>query len=107
MSSSIADAPNRDYSVSDMQIVGVLAAASGMNAVTIFSLYLSSPTVLALYHRPAFLWLLVPLLIYWIARALVTAHRREMHDDPVIFAFSDRPARIAALVMVLTVLAAI
>lgn len=105
--SSIADAPNRDYSVSDMQIVGVLAAASGMNAVTIFSLYLSSPTVLALYHRPAFLWLLVPLLIYWIARALVTAHRREMHDDPVIFAFSDRPARIAALVMVLTVLAAI
>jgi 4-hydroxybenzoate polyprenyltransferase len=104
---ALADAGNRDYGIGDMPIIGAIAAAAGMNAVTIFSLYLSSPAVLALYHRPALLWLLDPLLIYWIARALVVAHRRQMHDDPVIFALSDSPSRIAALLMVIVVLVAI
>jgi hypothetical protein len=104
---SSADSGSRDYSVGDMQIVGALAAASGLNAVTIMSLYLSSPAVLALYHRPQLLWLLDPLLIYWIARALMLAHRRQMNHDPVVFALSDGPSRIAAQLMVIVVLAAI
>jgi 4-hydroxybenzoate polyprenyltransferase len=104
---SLADAGNRDYGVGDMQIVAALAAASGMNAITIMSLYLSSPAVLALYHRPAFLWLLDPLLIYWIARALMLAHRRQLNHDPVVFALRDGPSRIVGLLMVMVVLTAI
>jgi 4-hydroxybenzoate polyprenyltransferase len=104
---SLPDAANRDYGIGDMQIVAALAAASGMNAITIMSLYLSSPAVLALYHRPALLWLLDPLLIYWIARALMLAHRRQMNHDPVVFALSDGPSRVSGLLMVIVVLAAI
>ena len=104
---SLADAGNRDYGVGDMQIVAALAAASGMNAITIMSLYLSSPAVLALYHRPALLWLLDPLVIYWIARALMLAHRRQMNHDPIVFALRDGPSRIVGLLMVMVVLAAI
>jgi 4-hydroxybenzoate polyprenyltransferase len=104
---SSAGSGSRDYSVGDMHIVGALAAASGLNAVTIMSLYLSSPAVLALYHRPQILWLLDPLLIYWIARALMLAHRRQMNHDPVVFALCDGPSRIAALLMVIVVFAAI
>jgi hypothetical protein len=62
---------------------------------------------LALYSRPALLWLLNPLLLYWMARALMMAHRRQMHDDPVVFAFRDGPSRATALLMVGVVLAAI
>jgi 4-hydroxybenzoate polyprenyltransferase len=104
---TLADATNRDYGVSDMQIVAALAAASGLNAITIICLYLSSPAVRGLYHKPVLLWLLVPLLIYWVARALMLAHRRQMNDDPIVFAFRDGPSRISVLLMVVTVLAAI
>jgi hypothetical protein len=87
--------------------VAALAAASGLNAVTIICFYLSSPAVRALYHKPMLLWLLVPLLIHWIARALMQAHRRQMNHDPIVFAFKDGPSRISTLLMVVTVLAAI
>ncbi len=66
----LADPVNRDYRISDLNIVAVLAGACGMNAITIFSLYISSPTVTAMYSSPALLWLLDPLLLYWIGRAL-------------------------------------
>ena len=36
------------------------------------------------------IWLTVPILLYWISRMWVKAHRGEMHDDPVLFALSDR-----------------
>ena len=75
--------------------------------MTIISLYLSSPAVLALYSKPAFLWLLDPLLIYWIARALILSHRRQMNHDPVVFAVSDGPSQITTLLMFIVVLAAI
>lgn len=104
---TLADATNRDYGVSDMQIVAALAAASGLNAISIICLYLSSPAVRALYHKPVLLWLLVPLLIHWVARALMLAHRRQMNDDPIVFAFRDGPSQISALLMVVTVMAAI
>ncbi|HZH52827.1 MAG TPA: hypothetical protein VEZ16_13210, partial [Microvirga sp.] len=74
----------------DLDVVAALAAAAGFNAVTIFTLYISSATVNELYTRPAILWLVVPLLMYWIARALMLACRRQMDDDPVVFALKDR-----------------
>ena len=36
------------------------------------------------------LWLLVPLLLYWITRIWLLASRGELDDDPVIFAIRDR-----------------
>jgi hypothetical protein len=31
----------------------------------------------------------VPLLLYWISRVWLLAHRGELHEDPVVFALSD------------------
>jgi len=31
-----------------------------------------------------------PVLTFWLGRALVIAHRGEMHDDPVVFALKDK-----------------
>ena len=73
----LADPVNRDYRVSDLSIVAVLAGACGMNAITIFSLYISSPAVTSMYRSPGLLWLLNPLLLYWIGRALMVAHRQQ------------------------------
>jgi 4-hydroxybenzoate polyprenyltransferase len=106
-SAGLADPSNRDYRITDLQIIAAMAAASAMNAVTVFSLYVSSSAVTPLYSRPWMLWLLNPLLLYWFGRALMMAHRREMPDDPIIYAFRDGPSRIAVAAMICIMLAAI
>lgn len=80
---------NRNYEVGDLPIVAALAAASGFNAVTVFALYVSSDVVRHMYARPQILWLVCPVLMYWMARIIMLAHRRMMHDDPVVFAMRD------------------
>ncbi|KYH03639.1 hypothetical protein SE91_32160 [Bradyrhizobium sp. DOA1] len=106
-SAGLADPSNRDYRITDLHIIAAMAAASAMNAVTVFSLYVSSSAVTPLYSRPWMLWLLTPLLLYWFGRALMMAHRREMPDDPIIYAFRDGPSRTAVAAMICIMLAAI
>ena len=102
----LPDPRNRNYRLADLPIVGALAAASGLNAVTIFALYISSSTVRELYHHPEILWLICPVLLYWLARVVVLAHRRAIDDDPIVFALQDRNSRICGVLMVLIVLIA-
>jgi 4-hydroxybenzoate polyprenyltransferase/phosphoserine phosphatase len=104
--SGLSDPGNRNYKIGDVDVIAALAAASGMNAITIFTLYVSSPAVAGLYHRPALLWLICPILLYWLARALMMAHRRLMNDDPVVFALRDRVSRWTVILMTLIVLLA-
>ena len=67
-----------------------LGAAAGYASVMVVMLYLSSPRMLSLYAHPLRMWLICPLLIYWISRALMLSNRGEMHDDPIIFALTDK-----------------
>jgi 4-hydroxybenzoate polyprenyltransferase len=86
----LPDAHNRGYRSDDIPVLSALAAAAGFNAVVVFSLYLSSDAVRSLYRRPDVLWLVCPLFIYWISRMLLLSHRRQLDDDPVVFALRDR-----------------
>ena len=91
----LPDPSNRNYRKSDLDIVAALAAAAGFNAVTVFALYISSETVHHLYRYPKALWLICPILMYWLARVLMMAHRRYMDDDPIVFALNDRNSILA------------
>ncbi len=55
-----------------------------------FALYISRPDVVALYKHSGRLWLIVPLLMYWLFRVWLLASRGELDDDPVVFAMRDR-----------------
>ncbi len=103
----LPDPSNRNYRLMDLPIIGALAAASGFNAITIFALYVSSPTVSQLYRRPELLWLICPILMYWLSRMVILAHRRVVDDDPIVFALRDQNSRICAVCMVAIVLLAI
>lgn len=92
----LPDPTNRNYRKSDLGIVAALAAAAGFNAVTVFALYVSSDAVRAIYSQPKWLWLICPILMYWLGRALMMAHRRLMDDDPVVFALRDINSLVAA-----------
>jgi 4-hydroxybenzoate polyprenyltransferase len=98
---------NRGYRTSDVGLVAALAAAAGFNAVTIFALYVGSDVVRELYSRPEILWLACPVILYWVARALMLAQRRQMDDDPVVFALKDRQSHATTAVVALLAVAAI
>lgn len=98
---------NRNYRLDDMQIVAMLAAAAGFNSVTVFALYISSDAVHSLYRHPQVLWLVCPVLMYWISRVLLMAHRRLVHDDPIVFALKDRNSFIAGALIAGVMVAAI
>jgi 4-hydroxybenzoate polyprenyltransferase len=102
----LPDPLNRNYRLIDLPIIGSLAAASGFNAVTIFALYVSSPAVVGLYRRPELLWLICPILMYWLSRMVILAHRRAIDDDPIVFALRDRNSRVCAASMIAIVLLA-
>lgn len=87
----------RGYRVSDLGVMNALAAAAGFGAVLVFALYIASPDVVALYRHPNYLWLVCPLLLYWVSRLLMLASRGEMHDDPVVFAMTDRTSLLTGL----------
>ncbi|MGQ0800227.1 MAG: UbiA family prenyltransferase [Pseudomarimonas sp.] len=100
-------ASGRGYRVDDLPLLHSLGAASGYGAVLVLALYINSPESLALYARSYALWLLCPLLLFWISRAWLVAHRGGMHDDPVIYAATDRDSLIIAALGGLVLLAAL
>jgi len=86
----------RGYLPGDLDLLRSVGAASGYVAVLVFALYINSPEVHTLYHRPVALWLIGPLLLYWVTRVWFLAHRGRMHGDPVVFALSDLPSYFLA-----------
>jgi 4-hydroxybenzoate polyprenyltransferase len=80
----------RGYLVTDLEQIRAFGTASAYAAVVVFSLYISRPDVDALYHHATRLWLIVPLMIYWLSRVWLLASRGELDEDPVIFAIRDR-----------------
>jgi 4-hydroxybenzoate polyprenyltransferase len=87
---NLAAASGRRYLACDGESLYGLGTSSAFLGVSILALYINSPQVLALYHTPDLLWLLCPLLLYWIGRAWILANRGKMHTDPVLFALKDR-----------------
>jgi 4-hydroxybenzoate polyprenyltransferase len=100
------DPTNRNYKLGDLQIVAVMAAAAGFNAVTVLALYISSPDVHVLYREPRVLWLLCVVIMYWIGRMLLMAHRRWVPEDPIVFAVRDRVSLVTLGACLLIVLGA-
>lgn len=82
-------AHGRGYVTADAPLIQVLGIASGYTAVVVLALYLNSEAVLHLYPSPGWAWTAVPVMIFWISWVWLKAHRGEMHDDPLVFAFRD------------------
>ena len=82
-------ASGRNYLVDDLAMVNSMGVASSFLSVLVLALYISSPDVSRLYAHSAILWLLCPLLLYWLTRLWLITRRGGMHDDPVVYAAKD------------------
>jgi len=66
----------------------------------------SAADISKLYHHPTLMWLSCPLLLFWISRVWLKAQRGEMHDDPIVFAVTDRVSQLIAVFSFLVIVAA-
>lgn len=80
----------RGYRFADAGLLEQFGIASGYIAVSVLALYINSDQVKIIYERPEAIWILCPVLLYWISRVWLLAHRGQMHEDPVLFAIRDR-----------------
>lgn len=79
----------RGYLRGDREWLGSMGGASGYLSVLVLALYISSEQVMALYRRPVALWLVCPLLLFWISRMWLLGHRGRLHDDPIVATARD------------------
>ncbi len=96
----------RGYGSADIPVLTVAGASTGYAAILVFALYISSEIVTKLYPSPFALWLICPLMMYWITRVWIFVGRGKLDDDPVKFAMRDRVSwYVAGAVAVLMVIA--
>jgi 4-hydroxybenzoate polyprenyltransferase/phosphoserine phosphatase len=84
----------RGYETHDLPIIAMISVASGYISVLVMMLYINSPHVTSLYQTPEMLWGVCCVVLYWLTRTVMLTHRGRMHDDPVIFAATDRISQI-------------
>jgi 4-hydroxybenzoate polyprenyltransferase len=83
-------ARGRGYYPDDLPMIASLGAVAGYIAVLVMALYINDPQTTEAYRHPGFIWLACPLLLTWVSRIWMLAHRGEMNEDPLIFAARDR-----------------
>ena len=96
----------RDYRTSDNSTLTAMGVAAGFLAVLVMALFIDTPSTAAHYSTPRLLWLLCPLLLYWVGRLWIKTGRGEMHDDPIVYSARDRASWVVfGCFVIITVLA--
>ena len=88
---SLEDDPTgRGYQIDDINLIQSFSVASALLSLLVFGLYIASPKVQALYTSPNYLWVVATLGLLWVIDVLVLVHKGEMHNDPIVFAFTNK-----------------
>jgi len=98
----------RGYHVEDLEQLRSFGSASAYASVVVFTLYISNlSNAHELYRHTTRLWLLVPVLLLWLSRLWLLASRGQLHEDPVVYAITDRRSLALGVLVVLIVLSAL
>ena len=101
-------AHGRGYLVTDAPLLQALGVSSGYISTLVIALYLRSENVMSLYAQPLAIWLLIPILLFWVSWVWLKSSRGEMHDDPIVFAAKDKTSlSVAAITALVFIYAAI
>ena len=84
------DPTGRGYQIDDIHLIQSFSVTSALLSLLVFGLYIASPKVQALYTSPNYLWVVATLGLLWVIDVLVLVHKGEMHDDPIVFAFTNK-----------------
>jgi 4-hydroxybenzoate polyprenyltransferase len=89
----------RGYFVSDLEQLRALGTGAAYAAVVVLTLYINNPETNVLYQHPVRLWMVVPVLLLWLSQVWMLASRGDMHDDPVVFAITDKRSLLLGVLM--------
>jgi 4-hydroxybenzoate polyprenyltransferase len=84
-----AAVPGRGYRADDGAWLHGVGISSGYLSAVVLAIYVNNADVTLLYTHPERLLLICPLLLYWQTRLWLAAHRRQIHDDPVVAVAKD------------------
>jgi len=98
--------PGRGYTATDLEAVSIAGMCSGLLSSLVLTLYINSDSVQLLYRRPALLWGLQPILLYYVMRLWIVCRRGELTLDPIEHTTREPSTYAAALLAVLVLLAA-
>ncbi len=96
----------RGYIGSDISLVNSIGPASGVMSCLVLALYLNDPKTVTLYRSPQLLWLVCPIVLYWVSRVWLRTFRGQMPDDPIVFAIKDRLSWVLVILSCLLAVAA-
>ncbi len=99
-------AKGRGYIHQDLELLSSYGVSSSVASAVIFALYLNDPTTTRLYLTPELLWGALPILLIWLMRTWLLAHRGQMNEDPILFAARDRWSLVAGAAIGLVFIAA-
>lgn len=86
----------RGYQVEDLELLSSLGGGAGYISVLVLALYINSPEVRSLYSHPQLMWPACMIMLYWVSRVWIIAHRGNMDDDPIVFAMKDKISVVCA-----------
>jgi 4-hydroxybenzoate polyprenyltransferase/phosphoserine phosphatase len=89
---------DRGYQPGDTSFVLCAGVAAGQMSALLLSLYLHDQQMLSRYDNPTWLWVLIPVFLFWTMRIWLKAIRGVLHDDPVVFAARDWVSRLAVAI---------
>lgn len=93
----------RGYFVTDLEQLRALGTGAAYASVVVLTLYINDARTNLLYRHPIRLWLVVPVLLLWLSQVWMLASRGEMHDDPVVWAITDRRSLWMGVLMALVI----
>ena len=93
----------RGYWIGDLEQLRALGTGAAYAAVVVMAVYISNPDTTRLYHHTARLWMVVPILLFWLSQVWMLASRGEMHDDPVVWAITSKRSLFMGLLMAVVV----
>ena len=102
MRSPDAAPARRSYRQEDLGLIQTLGSCAGYLSVLVLALYISSSDVVRLYATPQLLWIVCPVMLYWLTRIWFLAGRGELPDDPLLFAATDPQSYAAGALIVVT-----
>lgn len=89
----------RGYQTEDLPVLLGFGLNSAFLSLLVLALYVRSAEVTKLYAHPSWLWGVIILLLVWIMRIWLLAHRGIVRDDPLLFTLRDKKSGALFLLM--------
>lgn len=91
----------RGFLSEDWPLTLTFGVGAGLASIIIMLLYLANDaTPSGFYPHQGWLYAVPGIVLIWLMRVWVLSHRRELHDDPVIFALKDPASLFLGAVVV-------